>query len=423
MPVAAAFRPNRSLQVFFCLGCIAIALFYGWSVTRAYLASRLASPPAELSLQRAMALEPENALYPYTLGQYLMLGVQRIDGAVAPLQRATELNPHNSTYWLDLALAYYLAGDTRHQRQALESAIAVDPTSPVVAWNAANFFLVQGDVSAALRQFLVVLKYDPGQVRPALDLCWRALHDPAAIINILPPDPEVYLQLVKLLSERHEADAAYSVWSALWQLNLPFDYRHAMFYVDDLIQQRNVARAAEVWKQITSRSLTLSRYATNDNLVGDSKFSEEILNGGFGWRFDARPGVAVSLDTAQFHSGTRSVMVDYSDRGDDVGLYQYVPVQPHTRYVLSAWVKSEDLETANGPRIAAFDVYDNTTLATAEETVGTTEWHRVEVPFETGPATELIAVRFIRNPGTTLIHGQFWIDEVAVTPADSSPAK
>jgi hypothetical protein len=46
------------------------------------------------------------------------------------------------------------------------------------------------------------------------------------------------------------------------------------------------------------------------------------------------------------------------------------------------------------------------------ETVGTTVWHRLESSFQTGPETELLAIRFTRDPGNTHIKGKFWVDEV-----------
>ena len=143
---------------------------------------------------------------------------------------------------------------------------------------------------------------------------------------------------------------------------------------------------------------------------------EEILNGGFDWHYAVQPGIAVSLDTTQFHSGSQSVLISYSGTGGDSGFYEYVPVKPNTQYTVSAWVKSEELQTANGPCISVSDAYDNTRYALTQETVGTTPWHRLESSFQTGPATELLAIRFTRDPGNTHIHGQFWIDEVSLRP-------
>jgi hypothetical protein len=251
----------------------------------------------------------------------------------------------------------------------------------------------------------------------ALDLCWRTLHDVSAIEAIIPRDPSVYLQLMKLLASKGESEAAYQVWTALLQLNQPFDSQQAFVYVNHLLGTGDVTRARLVWEQLVSRSAALHGYVSTENLIVNGGFLEDILNAGFDWRYTVRPGVSVLLDTNQFHSGNRSLMITYSGTGDDAGIFEYVPVEPKKRYIVSAWVKSEELAAANGPFVSVLDAYNHTTYAATEETLGTTVWHRVEHEFQTGPSTKLVAVRFGRNPGNTLIRGRFWVGEVSLLPA------
>jgi hypothetical protein len=148
----------------------------------------------------------------------------------------------------------------------------------------------------------------------------------------------------------------------------------------------------------------------------DGDFAEEILNAGFDWRYSAQPGSAVALDTTEFHSGSQSLLISYSDTGSDSGMYEYVAVKPNTQYTVSAWVKSEELQSANGPRISVSDAYDDKSDALTPETVGTTAWHRLESSFQTGPQTDLLAIRFKRDPGNTRVKGKFWVDGVSLRP-------
>jgi hypothetical protein len=402
------------------LGCLAAAAIYSWFVVRDYRASRLSSSLDVASLQRAIALEPRNAASQDLLCRFLLFDKQEAGAAVPLCKRATELDPYQSAYWLHLALAYYRTGAETQQEEAIFRAVSVDPTTPDVAWEAANFFLVQGKIPQALHQFSVVIRGDPAMVTQSLDLCWRTLHDVRAIEAILPPDPDVYLQFVKLLTTKNEWEAAHDVWSALLRLNRAFDYHSALFYVDSLLQKRDVARAGEAWEQLASRSATLNHYSRTDDLVMDGNFAEEILNAGFDWRYSAQPGSAVSLDTTEFHSGSQSLLISYSDTGGDSGMYEYVAVKPNTPYTVSAWVKSEELQSANGPRISVSDAYDNDPYALTQETVGTTPWHRLESSFQTGPETELLAIRFKRDPGNTRVKGKFWVDGISLKPTVKS---
>jgi tetratricopeptide (TPR) repeat protein len=382
-----------------------------------YEASRLAARvDKQFALEEAVALEPATAAYHNALGRYLIVAEQDTSRAVSQCKRATELDPYCSRYWLDLAQAYFVAGAEDQQRDAIRHAVAVDPTTPEVAWNAANFFLVQGDISSALAQFAVVLRYDSTLVDPALDECWRAVRDVNRIKAILPSDPGVYLRFAQLLINRDEAGAASQVWSALIKLNKELDFRSALFYVEYQLHRRDISAAYTAWADLAARSPELSRYLSPDDAVTDGDFSHEFLDGGFDWRYTARPDMKVSLDTSEFHSGNRSLALSFTESASDSGLFQVAPVEPNTRYTISAWVKSEELKTAFGPRIIIADPYSATIYAMTDETLGTTVWHRVATDFETGPSTHLVAVRFGRNSANTQVEGRFWVDDVSLRP-------
>jgi hypothetical protein len=127
--------------------------------------------------------------------------------------------------------------------------------------------------------------------------------------------------------------------------------------------------------------------------------------------------VDVSLDTSQFHSGTRALRFVFSGPAfSDSGVSQYVPVQPNVRYRLSTFVKSEDIVSASGPRIVVQDYYGNQVLASTEDLLSTSGWRELLADFTTGPQTQLIAIKVMRIPGNPLIKGTFWLDDVKLTP-------
>ncbi len=396
--------------------CIAFAVLYLWCATQSFRASVLASSLDVASLERAIALQPRQAGYQDLLCRFLMFDRQEVAAAVPHCERATELNPYYSPYWLHLALAYHGAGAQAQQQQAIRKALEVDPTTPDVAWNAANFFLVQNQVPEALRQFATVIRNDPNRVTPALDLCWRAVHDENEIEALLPPDPDAYLKFVRLLITKNQWEAARRAWSSMLRLNRKPAYQHALFYVDALIDKHDVADANQAWQQLASSSNELRRRSEADNMVLNGGFEEEILNGGFDWHYWKHNDSTVSRETTDFHSGNRSVSISYRGRNDDSGLFQYVPVKPNTQYMVSSWVKSDGLKSGSGICVAVTDAYSDKVFAQTQETLGTTEWHRVESSFQTGPDTELVVVRFAHAGGNLWVEGQFWADDVNLSP-------
>lgn len=392
-----------------------LACVYLWCVVRVYLAHRLSLRRDQVSIQRAIELQPRDATNYDLLGRYFMWSVQNPQAAALQFQQAVRLNPYASSYWLHLAQAENSLGNEDQQTRAIHHAIAVDPTTPEVAWDAANLFLVQGKTSEALDQLGVVLRNDPNMVEVALDTSWRALGDVDLISRQFPPDPDIYLKFVKLLVERQQWRAAHQVWSSMLQLNREFAPGAALFYVDGLLAHRDVAGARNVWLQLADRSSSLSQYMTPDNLVVNTSFDHDILNAGFDWRYTAVPGAAVMLDSNQTHHGSESLLITYSGTADDAGIWQYVPVTAGASCVASAWVRSGDLESADGPHLAIYDGYNAIEYGHSEETVGTTSWHRVEVTFTVPHDAALVVVRFSRKPGNSQIRGQFWVDDVRLS--------
>jgi tetratricopeptide (TPR) repeat protein len=311
-----------------------------------------------------------------------------------------------------LAQAYEVLGNEAEQEQAIRNAIAVDPTTPEIAWRAANFFLIQGKTSEALDQLGVVIRNDSRMEEAALNLSWRASGDVEAIERVLPPDPTVYLNLIKVLINRGEWAATDHAWEMLLAMNRSFDPRSALFYVDALMSRRRVAAAQKAWDQLVQRSSVLKPYVRPDNLVVNANFDHDILNAGFDWHYSAVSNASVTLDSTQSYQSNQALLVTYSGVSTDTGMQQYVPVKPGTAYVVSAWVKSEELRGANGPRLAVSDPYQNIEYAHSDDTLGTTAWHQVHTVFTTGPETNLIVLHFSRQPGDTRIEGRFWEDGV-----------
>ena len=263
--------------------------------------------------KRPSSLEPANAEYRDLLGRYLALSGASLDEAISDYRTAVHLNPYEARYWLDLAGAYQIAGRTGEQAESVEHAMKADPTTPHVAWEAANFFLVQGDREKALRYFRVVLANDPEAVDSALRLCWRATGDATQMLDqALPPRPDLYLSFLRLLVTKQEVAAAENVWNRLIGLQQAFPPKLALPYFRLLIAKQEVAAARTAWQQLASVDASLQPYLpSSENLVVNGGFEENLLNGGFDWWYQSYAHAALAIDTSEFHSGTRSLSVTF----------------------------------------------------------------------------------------------------------------
>ena len=325
------------------------------------------------------------------------------------------LNPYVARYWLDLAGAYQVAGRTREQEQSVEHAVEADPTTPHVAWEAANFFLVQGDQERALRNFRVVLANDPEEVNSALQLCWRATGDANQILDqALPRRAELYLSFLRLLISEQEVAAAENVWNHLIALNQKFSTKLAFPYFRFLIAKQEVTAAQTAWQQLAGVDRSLQPYLpSRENLVVNGGFEEKVLNGGFDWWYQSNPHAALAMDTSDFFSGTRSLSITFDGQNPgDAGIVQFVPVKPNTNYEFSAEYKTEDIDSASGPRFAIADAYTNASYVLTDDLLGTNPWRAQLARFQTGPNTNLVLLKIVRDPAGPLIRGKLWIDDL-----------
>ena len=135
----------------------------------------------------------------------------------------SQLNPHDAHYWFDLAAAYQVTGDIADQRTALDRALQAEPTAPDVAWEAANFFLIDGDIDRALHEFHVVIENDNSLVDAALRACWRVRPDADALLrDVVPARTDSLIAFLHLLMSKQETDGAIKTWDRLAQLHEKF---------------------------------------------------------------------------------------------------------------------------------------------------------------------------------------------------------
>ena len=382
---------------------------------RAYLASHLAVNLAAANLRKAIQLEPSNAEYRDLLGRDLALSGASLGEAISVYRTAVHLNPYEARYWLDLAGAYQVAGRVSEQADSVEHAVEADPTTPHVAWEAANFFLVQGDRAKAFRSFRVVLASDPDAVDSALQLCWRATEDANEILSqALPPRPDLYLSFLALLVSKQEVAAAENVWNHLMGLQETFSTKLAFPYFRFLIAKQEVAAAKTAWQELANRDGSLQRYLPSpDNLVVNGGFEENLLNGGFDWWYLSKGNITLAIDTSEFHSGTRSLSITFDGHSaTDAGIFQFVAVKPNSDYEFSGECRAEELETASGPRFSITDAYTNSSYVLTDDVLNTVPWRLQQAQFHTGPNTTLLLLQIVRQPANPLIRGKFWIDDL-----------
>jgi tetratricopeptide (TPR) repeat protein len=404
-------KPGQKwLVAFVALG---LAVTYLSLAGREYLASWYGDRVDLAGLQRAARLDPGDADYRDRLGRYYYLIAHDPSAAIEPYRAAVQLNPHSARFWFDLASAYQVLGDIPSQTAALERAIEADPTTPDVAWEAANLYLVRGENEKALREFGVVLNTDPSLIASATQFCWRIEPDVDALLHdVIPPHLDADLAFLTLLMSKGETSATAKVWAALMQVNDPPALRYVLEYFHYLILHKDVDQALLVWQQAAVR-LGLSGYLPSvHNLVVNGNFSLDVLNGGLDWQYQKLPSVELTLDPSDFHGGRRSLLVTFDGpRVNDAGLFQYIPVQPSTTYVFTGYYKTGEFDGAGGPHFTVQDMYSQAIYYESDELKDAGFWKSATGEFTTGPECRLVVLHIRRLPEGSPIRGKLWVGD------------
>ena len=413
-PWQASLRPAWRAIVF-ALAALGAALLVTQFAARAYVASLQTGPraegPASLErLQLAVTAEPYNAENWYHLGMFRLFVHADVQSAIVDLEKAAQLNPHQSRHWLGLATACLVAGDLPKRQHALERAVASDPSNTEIAWEAANSYITQQETERALPLLRTVVQKDEKMRAAALQMAWRVTGDAQRMLDsVVPPEAPMLLAFVRLLTDKDEAQAAASAWERLIALGQPLALRDAGFYVDYLLKRHDADGARREWERLWS----LQGEDVSRTLLFNGSFETEPLNTGFDWRHWRQPGLMLALDSLTSHSGRNSFSWTWDGAPIDGSVIQYVAVAPLTTYTLSGYAKTNHFEGAYGPRVAVYDAQSGERLEWSEDLRGTETWRPLHFSFTTSATTRLIGVRVVRE-AQTMLRGRLWLDDLAL---------
>lgn len=383
-----------------------------------YRAARLGARDDRASLERAIAMQPNDADFRDHLARVLLFSDQNASEALRNYRIATGMNPYSSTSWLGLAQTQLILGNQAASLQATKNAVEVDPTTPSVAWEAANLFITNGQTDAALPEIRFVLANDPGMLLQGLQLVHRLEPSvPKAVEVGLPRDAATYLAFITLLAQQRDEtkkdplEDAKAVWPLLMGLHQPFDPKLSFYFLDSLIKSGDAQDAIEYWNEMAEQLPEIARLTQPGNLIHNPSFEYDTLNGGFDWRYLGSQEVDLRSETSDAHEGRRSLLITFlGQRTSDVGMYQYIVLEPSTRYRFRGFMKS-DLQTANGLQFMLVDIASQKHLVQTEDSVDDRHWREFSAEFVSGPKPELCALMMVRSGGT-LVRGNALVDDL-----------
>lgn len=397
---------------------LTLAVAFSWLAVRQFTATMLAKSLDRSALVEASRLAPLNAEYHTRLGYYYLYVDQDAPRAEQQFREAIELAPTSPNGWLGIAKTELTNGNTSASVNALDQAIALDTKGTATIWEAGNLYIVMGETKKGLNQFKMAANTDPSLNFSVMEMGWRATRNVDLVLDEgLPATVEWRQSFLEFLASRERPDVAMHAWDRLVELKQPVELNKTFNFINYLIGQRRPNDAYNVWQGLIS--LSPKNFSSKDaGYITNGGFESPVLNGGFDWRWTETNEVSIGFDSGEQHSGTRSLALEIKPaRLSTLPLYQYVKLEPNTRYRFRAFVKGH-LASACGVRFAIAPL-GKLPIAQTDEINDEGKWTEVSTVFTTHSDASIGTVTLIRERGETLVRGNLWIDDVSLVKEQS----
>jgi Flp pilus assembly protein TadD len=410
-----------------------VAFLLSYFSIRTALADHFSELQTRQGYERATHLDPGDFRNWYLLGRYWQYNLEDgdVSRAIRAYTTALALNPRDAEIWSDLATAYESEGNSSSARDAFLHAKRAYPLSAEVAWRYGNFLLRQNEFDAALLEMRRAVQADPKRGAEALSRALRAEPNIDSIVDrVLPPDSTAYLYAIFAQTSDGHTDNALKLWSRLASLHPALQLWDSFSLVAALRRDQKFLEARQVWNQALALSGSSAPPMESNSVLWDGGFESGIIGGGFAWTFPVGvPGVQISLDSHEKHSGNHSLQLLFNGKLNLhlVGPCHDVPAEPSTGYRFSAWVRTQALTTDQGIRFQLLPLGSrDSSPAATHDFRGTQPWTRIEIPWSSGKETREMQVCVVRYPSREAddkIQGVAWVDDVAIVPDGGEPAK
>lgn len=379
--------------------------------------------------ERAVRLEPSNPRNWYLLGRFYLYDFEQPnpDAALHALLVARSLDPASAETLLDLATNYDEAGKTAQARAAYLEAKRVYPLSAEVLWRYGNFLLRNNEIEAAFPEIRRAVELDPKRGAEAFSRCHRVDPDINEVLEkVIPPVLATHLDIVFGLASEGQLDAALLVWQRAKTLQGKLTLLDVYPLANGLIEARRTKDAVQFWQEATAKMAAPIPPDPPGSIIWDGGFESGVFGVGYAWRFPSpSKGVLIKIDASEKHSGAQSLQVMFTANSNVffADLCHWIPVQPNTSYLFSAWVKTKSLTSDQGIRFVIYGSADGKmTAASTDEIHGDEPWTNLTLAWTSSSditATRVCAARSQSDQPNGQIAGIAWIDDVSMTPVDS----
>jgi hypothetical protein len=388
---------------------------------------------------RAIAYDPGNAEFWWIRGRlrHYALDKNNLPSAIRDYEHALSLNPRLGQAWMDLADCLQSVDDLSRVEQSLRKAMEVWAHSPIIQWQAGNFFLLRGNLEEMYTCFRNAIDYDVSKLDIALQVTLRADSDrPRAFFKLVPDKMTTNLRSLDFFVAHGELDLAKLAWTRFLKNPFPKGFSAgvsaAFPLIDALLERNRVEEAFQTWTESLGKNAIccaalrpiprIASASSTDpavNLVWNGSFEDDILDGGFGWRRRQTDEATMRIDRTEHRDGRKSLLLIFNNVNNEFShLSQILPAPAAGNYWLKYHLKTEGLTTDQKPYLIIEGYPDPLgTILRTDSFPGTSSWREYSFFFKVNPGIKALKLSLHRSRSARFdsrIQGSLWLDSVAV---------
>lgn len=401
-----------------------------------FLADSRIAPTSEALLSTVELYDYSPRIH-YRLAQALMASAMGDENSLryarAHAVKAVELSPWNYSNRLFAASLLELSRDIDGAEKLFEKAIRLAPFNANMNWQYANFLVRRSRLRDSLEYFRKASARNESVLPQTFEILYQASNGNISIIKeMVNGKPDLELSLVRFLIEKSSSQSnlindAIAVFRSINQ-EFKVESPKSALFIQSLIGVDKYDSARAVWTELMRAKIKFSGIKiknyniSSPNPIWNAGFEIDPIKNfdQFDWTFSESEFASFGIDDSTSRSGMRSLRVSFTGRDTTVlkgEVKQLVSLKPSSLYRLECWVKTGDLTTPEGPRLAI--ISKGGVIAQTESVIEeASEWYRLYIDFKAPPDYAPAYVTVIRTPKYAYddpSKGSVWFDDFSLT--------
>ena len=419
--------PKKSIKIDTALrkaGVAAAAVILGasaWFVAKWCIASSALERADNTELAVYLTrLAPDDPRTHYVAAQLFEKNFDSADfeKALIEYEIAAGLSPENYILWLDLGRARERSGDAGSAELVFRRALSLAPNYARVQWMVGNALLRQGRVEEAFGHIGKAVAGDKAFAVPAANSAWQFFDGDVAAIRRATGDSIAFDgALAGLLARENRFEEAIAIWDSLPSAEKKLSLKDTgTALLAKLLEAKNFRYAVRV-------SASLVDGAETPGTITNGGFELAVKPDGAGqfeWQIASGVQPQIVLNNSQKHGGSNSLLLIFNstDGKDFRTISQTVALEPGKDHEVALFYRA-DLKTNATFRWEIADTADGKSMATTGPITVKADWTPLAVKFRTGPATDGVILRLVRESCTAVcpVTGNLWFDDFSLRTA------